>query len=107
VNLTVAFATRDALDMPIVTAGLPPGFDVDGDALDRLVASGAVAKVQRTPRELIFYLTGLAPGRRQTLAVPLRSRFPSRVQLPAPTLYEYYRPERRVVGAVSLVRVSS
>src|SRR5262249_52337923 len=46
-----------ALDMPIVTAGLPPGFDVDGDELQRLVREKIVDKVQQGPRELTLYLT--------------------------------------------------
>jgi uncharacterized protein YfaS (alpha-2-macroglobulin family) len=106
IAMKVSWSSRGApLDMPIVTAGLPPGFDVEAADLDRLVKSGAVAKVQRTPRELVFYLTGLAPGRPQTVEVGLRPRFPARVQVPAPTLYEYYRPERRVTGAPARVTV--
>jgi hypothetical protein len=57
-----------------------------------------VEKVQRTPREVIFYLRALEPRRPITLEVPLVPRIPSRAQLPAPTVYEYYKPERKAVG---------
>jgi len=97
--------SRTALDMPIVTAGLPPGFDVDGDALDALVKSHAVAKVERRPRELVLYLVHLAPGSTFSVEVPLTARFPLRVQVPAPTAYEYYKPEQRAVGAPLRVEV--
>src|SRR5262249_11496843 len=50
---------KEAIDMPIVTAGLPPGFEPDQDALDKLVRGHQVEKVQRTPREVIFYLRRL------------------------------------------------
>jgi alpha-2-macroglobulin-like protein len=103
----IRFAARDAaVDMPIVTAGLPPGFDVDGAELERLVKSGAVQKVQRTPRELIFYLTRLEAGQAQAITLHLRSRFPAQVQVPPPTVYEYYRPERKAIGAPVIVTVT-
>ncbi len=94
----VQVESPDALDMPIVTAGLPPGFDVDGEALDALVKSKRVAKTERRPRELVLYLVRLEPHQPFTVKVPLTARFPLRVQVPAPTAYEYYKPERRALG---------
>ncbi|MSP62505.1 MAG: hypothetical protein EXR72_19670 [Myxococcales bacterium] len=101
----VRVTSREAVDMPIVTAGLPPGFDVDGDALDALVKSRVVEKVQRTPREVIFYLRALEAGRPLTLPLHLTARFPARVLVPPPTVYEYYRPERKAAGEPVLVTV--
>jgi uncharacterized protein YfaS (alpha-2-macroglobulin family) len=92
-----------ALDMPIVTAGLPPGFDVDGDELQRLVREKIVDKVQKGPRELTLYLSRI--DKPLSLKLRLTSRFPEKVQLPAPTAYEYYRPERRAAGTPLTVSV--
>src|SRR5262249_9103726 len=102
-HVQVSSNTKDVVDMPIVTAGLPPGFEPDQDALDALVRERHVEKVQRTPREVIFYLRRLDPG--QTIRLPLRltAKFPVRAQVPAPTAYEYYRPERRATGSPLLV----
>jgi uncharacterized protein YfaS (alpha-2-macroglobulin family) len=93
----------NTLDMPIVTAGLPPGFDVDGEELQKLVKSGVVDKVQQGPRELTFYLTRI--DKPLSLKLHLTSRFPEKVQLPAATAYEYYRPERRASAAPLTVTV--
>ena len=93
------------IDMPIVEAGLPPGFDVDQEALDGLVKARIVEKVQATPRALVFYLAHLEGGKAIELPVHLKARFPARVQVPAPTVYEYYKPERRAVGAAGVVTV--
>src|SRR5204863_392932 len=93
----------NTLDMPIVTAGLPPGFDVDGEELQKLVRGGVVDKVQQGPRELTFYLTRI--DKPLSLKLHLTSRFPEKVQLPAATAYEYYRPERRASGAPATVTV--
>jgi hypothetical protein len=88
-----------SLDMPIVTAGLPPGFDVDGEVLDDLVKSRRVEKIDRRPRELVLYLVRLEAGKPFSVKLPLTPRFPLRALVPAPSAYEYYRPERRSVGA--------
>jgi hypothetical protein len=100
----VEVTPHGSLDMPIVTAGLPPGFDVDAEELDKLVKSHIVEKVQHGTRELTFYLTKL--DRPILLELHLTSRFPEKVQLPAPTAYEYYKPERKAAGAPLVVTVS-
>jgi uncharacterized protein YfaS (alpha-2-macroglobulin family) len=98
-------STRKSIDMPIVTAGLPPGFDVDGEELDKLVKSKVVDKIQRTPTGLVMYLTRLDPGAPLKVSLHLRARFPERVQIPAASLYEYYRPERAAAGEPVTVTV--
>jgi A-macroglobulin TED domain/Alpha-2-macroglobulin family/MG2 domain/A-macroglobulin receptor binding domain/Macroglobulin domain MG3 len=87
------------VDMPIVTAGLPPGFDVDQAELDELVRKRVVEKVQRGPRELVFYLARLDGEHELHVALHLRARFPEKVQVPGATAYEYYKPENRVTSA--------
>ena len=102
----VRFSSRSGgVDMPIVTAGLPPGFDVDKEELDRLVKTHVVEKVQQTPRELIFYLTRLEEDHPLAISLHLRSRFPERVQVPPATVYEYYKPEKKAIGAPLTVTV--
>jgi hypothetical protein len=100
-------SSRKSLDMPIVTAGLPPGFDVDGEELDKLVKTKVVDKLQRTPTGLVLYLTRLDPSAPLRIALHLRARFPEKVQVPAATVYEYYRPERAAAGEPLLVTVGS
>jgi hypothetical protein len=97
---------RAPIDMPIVTAGLPPGFDLDADELDRLTrprpgdgGRKQIDKAQRTPDGIVLYLSRLDPGSPLDVALRLRPRFPVDVQIPAPTAYPYYEPERRVAGA--------
>jgi len=98
-------AGKAAVDMPIVTVGVPPGFDVDDDELAKLVSDHRADKVQRDRDGLVLYLTRLESGKPFELDLPLKSRFPLRAQVPAPTVYEYYRPERRTTGAPLTVSV--
>jgi hypothetical protein len=93
--------------MPIVTAGLPPGFDVDGAELDRLVTDKLVDKVQRDRDGVILYLTRLTVEQPFSVSLHLKPRFPLRVQIPPPSAYEYYRPERRASGRALTVTVTA
>jgi hypothetical protein len=102
---TVRARARVAVDMPMVVAALPPGFDVDGAELEKLVAAHAVDKVQRTADGVLLYLTRLDPAKEFRVDLHLRARFPERVLLPASRAYEYYRPERQAASVPRLVEV--
>ena len=106
---TVTAANRGTAraDMPIVTVGVPPGFDVEPADLERLVAARTVEKVQRNAREAIFYLDHLDAGKPLTFELHLRPRFASHVEAPPATVYEYYRPEHRGAGAVTRLEVAA
>jgi uncharacterized protein YfaS (alpha-2-macroglobulin family) len=81
------------LEMPIVSVGVPPGCDVDPDALEGMVGKKGVKRVERAAREVIFYLSQLEPGATLQLPVWLTPRFPMTVQVPAARVYEYYQPD--------------
>lgn len=95
-----------ALEMPMVTVGLPPGFDVDREALDALVRQRTIEKYEVGTRAVVLYLERLLRG---VSSLPLRlvARVPARVQVPPPVVYAYYEPERRAVGAPQLVAVAA
>lgn len=96
---------RTALAMPIVTAGLPPGFDVDPASLDELLKRPEVQKVQQTPREVVLYLRALKANASLALPFKLTARLPARVLVPSSTVYEYYQPEHRATAPAVEVRV--
>ncbi|HEY3358065.1 MAG TPA: alpha-2-macroglobulin family protein, partial [Polyangia bacterium] len=106
VRLTTA--SRTPINMPVVEIGVPPGFGLDEDALEPLVRRGLIDKYERGPGKLVLYVSRLAAGAPLAFDVPLRPRMPLRVQAPASTVYEYYRPESRaeVVPVVLTVRGS-
>lgn len=83
--------------MPVVTAGLPPGFQLDDASLEKLVLARTIDKYERGAREVTFYLSKLDAG---ALELPFRlvARMPALVQAPAPTVYEYYQPENAAAG---------
>ncbi len=91
--------------MVMVELPVPPGFEPEGDDLDKLVQpGGAVAKVQRTARVALLYLRSLGPGQTLDLRYRLRAAMPGAVTAPAGVAYEYYDPDR--VARSGVVRLN-
>jgi uncharacterized protein YfaS (alpha-2-macroglobulin family) len=80
--------------MVMAEVAIPPGFTVDGGALEELVRKRVVDKYAQTGRTLVFYL----PGKSATFSYPLRPRYPVKVSVPRSVAYEYYTPDRRVIA---------
>lgn len=98
VEQTVVVRAGEAIAMPVVRAGIPPGFLVDEAALERLVLDKHIDKYERGAREVVFYLTKLPARQEVWLPLKLLARMPVKAQIPPATVYEYYRPERRAEG---------
>jgi len=81
--------------MPVAEIGVPPGFVIDDDAIERLVRDRRIDKYGRGPGTLILYLAELRPGAPLVVDIPMRARMPVRVKTPASVAYEYYQPESR------------
>ncbi|HNT75649.1 MAG TPA: alpha-2-macroglobulin family protein [Anaerolineae bacterium] len=105
VNVVVTLA-EGAADSAIVDLGLPPGFTVETEDLERLVArfqdtpeDYAFAKIERyelTGRQIILYVSDLTAGQPLEFSYRLRAKFPLKAQTPASAAYDYYNPA--VVG---------
>jgi hypothetical protein len=87
------------LDRPaenvIVDLGVPPGFDVAAEDLDRAVEAGKIARFELTGRQVIVYVQKLVPGERLSFDVGFTARYPLRAQAPSSEAYLYYDPAVR------------
>lgn len=103
VDVVVTLNRPDATaESAIVDLGLPPGFGVEREDLERLVArfqdvppDYAGAKVERfelTGRQIIIYVTDLTGEHPLAFDYRLRAQFPLRAQTPASSAYDYYNP---------------
>lgn len=101
----VRIRTRVQLNMPIVSAGIPPGFDLDDEQLQTLVQSRVIERFQRLPNEVLFYLRSLTSGKPLLLPLRLKARLPGRVLVPPPALHETHYPEHRITGLPVVVTV--
>lgn len=105
VDVTVRLNRPGVVRMALVDLGLPPGFSVLTEDLDRLVEKGLIARYEVTGRQIIFYVEDLAEGMPLRFSYRLRARFPLRAQTPPSAAYDYYNPSEQAVRSPLLVTV--
>lgn len=102
---TVVLESSQSHMMPLAQVGIPPGFSVEKESLDRLVTSGAIEKYELTPRYVSLYLSALDAGARKVIPIAMTALLPGKVQIPAASVYPYYEPETRSAAAPSVITV--
>ncbi len=90
--------------MALLDLGLPPGFTVLTEDLDRLVELRQIARYELTGRQLIVYLENFADP--LTFSYRLRARFPLRAQTAPSSGYDYYNPSAQTVQSPQEVVVT-
>jgi len=95
VTASVRVVNRDRRDcnMVVIDLGLPPGFEVLAEDLDKLVEDKAIEKYTIAARQIIIYLDRLASHKPLEFSYRLRAKFPIRAATPSSTVYRYYNPE--------------
>jgi len=83
---------RDA-NMVVIDLGLPPGFSLMSEDLDKLVERKAIEKYSVAARQIIVYLDKLASKKPLEFSYRLRAKFPMKAATPASRVYRYYNPE--------------
>jgi uncharacterized protein YfaS (alpha-2-macroglobulin family) len=92
------------VESALIDLGMPPGFVVQSEDLDRLVAhyrdlpaDYAGARLERyelTGRQVIVYVTNLNGAEPLSIGYHLKAKYPLSVQAPASTAYDYYNPDQ-------------
>lgn len=90
-------------EQAIIDLGIPPGFSVQTEDLDALVARfkdtppdynfPRVERYEMTGRQLILYITNLSADQPLEFSFRLRARFPLSVKSPTGNVYDYYNPD--------------
>jgi uncharacterized protein YfaS (alpha-2-macroglobulin family) len=93
VTATVTNNRRGRAKMVIVDLGLPPGFTLIPDNLNRLVADEVIEKYSTTGRQIIVYLREVSHGKPVEIKYGLLARYPLKAKTPRSCAYEYYNPE--------------
>ena len=97
-TVTLTNHTTGDLMMVIADLGVPPGFDIDTEDFDALVAAGTFRRYEPTGRQVILYFDQLVPGPPVVFAYDLIARNPMRGEAPASTAYLYYDPTVRNIA---------
>jgi hypothetical protein len=97
-NVRITFNGEIGSRMVIVDLGIPPGFNVLADDLDKLVGNGIIAKYSVTGRQLTIYIDNLESGKILEFSYKLQAKYPIRAKTPESQVYEYYNPQIRDVA---------
>jgi hypothetical protein len=81
-----------AANMVIVDLGVPPGFTVQPEGLQRLVEDKTIEKYTLTGRQIIIYLRKIDPHAALSFSYQLKAKFPIKAKTPTSRVYEYYDP---------------
>jgi hypothetical protein len=100
VTATVTLTNNTAGDLMMVIAdlGVPPGFDLDTEDLDALVAAGTFRRYEPAGRQVIVYFDQLVPGPPVVFGYDLIAHNPMRGEAPSSTAYLYYDPTVRTTA---------
>jgi hypothetical protein len=98
VNDTVTVQARVKLNQAgvikaaLLDLGLPPGFTVLTEDLNRLVEQRIIARYELTGRQIIIYLEDFSSDRPLDFSYRLQARFPMKAQTASSSGYDYYNP---------------
>ncbi|MHC4645741.1 MAG: MG2 domain-containing protein [Planctomycetota bacterium] len=106
VAATVTNNRRGKAKMVIVDLGLPPGFTLIPDNLNRLVEDQVIEKYSTTGRQIIVYLREVAHGKPVEIKYQLLAKYPLKAKTPKSVVYEYYNPEVKAETAPVQLLVS-
>lgn len=81
--------------MIILNLGIPPGFSLESDEFERLVAAKQIQRYAVNQREVTIYLGAVNPEQTFQCRYRLKARYPLRVKTPKSEAYEYYSPQVR------------
>ncbi|MEQ8189532.1 MAG: alpha-2-macroglobulin family protein, partial [Candidatus Eremiobacterota bacterium] len=89
----IANNTEGDIKMTIIDLGIPPGFTVESDGLEKLVTNKVIQKYSLTGRQVIIYIDEIKGKKSIDVSYQLRAKYPVKVQAPRSQVYEYYKPE--------------
>ena len=95
VTATVRNNRGGRAQMVLVDLGLPPGFTLLSQKLQKMVADGKIEKFAPTGRQLIVYLREVDAAQPVVLEYELLAKYPLKAKTPKAVAYEYYNPKVR------------
>jgi hypothetical protein len=84
--------TDKTANMVIVDLGIPPGFEVQTEDLDKLVSSKLITRYSIAARQIILYFDKITPNNTLTFNYRLKARLSIKAQSGKSKVYKYYEP---------------
>ncbi|UCH33324.1 MAG: alpha-2-macroglobulin, partial [Armatimonadota bacterium] len=97
-SVRVVNNTGKVAEMVIIDLGIPPGFEVMAEDLQRMVDKGVFQKFTLAARQIIIYLEEIPPKPPLEFSCGVRAKFPIRAKTPQSRVYKYYNPEVEAIA---------
>jgi alpha-2-macroglobulin-like protein len=107
VTATVTNNRPGKAKMVIVDLGLPPGFTLIPDNLNKLTEQKTIEKYSTTGRQIIIYLREVDSAKPVRIDYQLLAKYPLKAKTPKSAAYEYYNPDIRTEDAPIELLVNS
>jgi hypothetical protein len=95
-NVKAQYHGDRATDMVILDLGIPPGFSLLPEALEKLKDDKIIEKYTATGRQITVYVRRMEKDKPLVFSYQLRAKFPVKAQAPKSAAYQYYDPEVKV-----------
>lgn len=92
-SVTVRNNTSNTQNMALVTVGLPPGFELQREDFAPYLANGSLSRFELTGKQLILYVSELAPNVTLEFRYGLRATMPVRASDGGSSVHLYYQPD--------------
>jgi alpha-2-macroglobulin-like protein len=96
--------TASVQSMVIVTLGIPPGFAVLTEDLDAYKTSGQLSTYDLTGKQLILYVSALAPSSTTTFQYRLQASMPVKASDGGGGAYLYYQPDVKTTAPSTILQ---
>jgi hypothetical protein len=104
-TVSVSNRTANTQNMLLVSVGIPPGFDLLTDDLDRQITAGALSRYEHTGKQLILYITSLTAQGTLALQYKLQASMPVTAADGGGQVYLYYQPDQRALASSTSLTV--
>ena len=94
-RVEVSYNRPGASNMALVELGIPPGFSLETNTIEKLVQRGTIARWSLAGNRITLYFTTIRSNAPITFDYALRARNPVKALTPPSWIYDYYEPELR------------
>jgi hypothetical protein len=98
--------TDQTQNMALVTLGIPPGFEIQRDDLSSYLEEGTLSRFETTGKQLILYVSELAPGEARTFSYRLQATMPVVASDGGGSVQPYYQPDQKQEVAEQILEVT-
>jgi hypothetical protein len=99
--------TASVENMVLVTLGVPPGFQVQTSDFEPYLRQGTLSRYELTGRQVVLYLTSIAPKASTTFSYRLQALMPVKAVDGGAEAHLYYEPTARAQAAGQAFEVKS